>query len=312
MTFTALCALFSRSSFALPLALDTQPMIIVQPQQPMDVTPPTQQTIAFSLVTNDPPATTPSISEPETIAFSIVPAVTPPPAVVTTQTFAFPVIQVSKIEETEFTTLTATATQTRIVTVFLPEPSPAGQQSTTATTSTSQPPSTTSLVSSTTPKPTAWTAPRDMTDLSSFTVLGGNTKSLRVVTGIPSTASSTTAYTIADSAQPTAWTNDSAVVRAFYPKGSINPGNKEYPYGGGQFYATPLKVDDARNVTMSYSTFFPQDFEWVQGGKLPGLYGGHTGCSGGNDAGTCWSTRLMWRKDGEGELYLVRILLVSA
>ncbi|KIY68782.1 polysaccharide lyase family 14 protein [Cylindrobasidium torrendii FP15055 ss-10] len=308
MTVSALCALFSRSSFALPLASDTQPMIIVQPQQPMDATPPTEQTIAFSLVTNDPPPETPSLSEPETIALSIVPAVTSPPAVVTTQTFAFPVIQVSKIEETEFTTLTATATQTRIVTVFLPEPSPAKQPTTVTpppSSSTQPPPSTTtSQVSSTTSKPTAWAAPRDMVDLSPFTVLGGNTRSLNVVTGIPSAASSTTAYTIADAAQPTAWANDSAVIRAFYPKGSINPGNKEHPYGGGQFYATPLDVEEARNLTMSYSTFFPQDFEWVQGGKLPGLYGGHTGCSGGNDAGTCWSTRLMWRKDGEGELYL--------
>ncbi|KAI0713624.1 hypothetical protein C8Q76DRAFT_731980 [Earliella scabrosa] len=37
---------------------------------------------------------------------------------------------------------------------------------------------------------------------------------------------------------------------------------------------------------------------------MPGLYGGHDGCSGGDDALGCFSTRLMWRGGGVGELYL--------
>jgi len=34
------------------------------------------------------------------------------------------------------------------------------------------------------------------------------------------------------------------------------------------------------------------------------MYGGKTSCSGGDPAVHCFSTRLMWRTDGEGELYL--------
>lgn len=37
---------------------------------------------------------------------------------------------------------------------------------------------------------------------------------------------------------------------------------------------------------------------------MPGLYGGHGGCSGGQESEDCFSTRLMFRKDGMGELYL--------
>lgn len=37
---------------------------------------------------------------------------------------------------------------------------------------------------------------------------------------------------------------------------------------------------------------------------MPGLYGGHGGCSGGQQSEDCFSTRLMFRKNGMGELYL--------
>jgi len=50
--------------------------------------------------------------------------------------------------------------------------------------------------------------------------------------------------------------------------------------------------------------FFPAGFDFVKGGKLPGLYGGRPGCSGGDPALDCFSTRLMWRTNGAGELYL--------
>ncbi|TFL01094.1 polysaccharide lyase family 14 protein, partial [Pterulicium gracile] len=89
-----------------------------------------------------------------------------------------------------------------------------------------------------------------------------------------------------------------------YPALSINPGNPSFPTGGSQFYSTPLALHQARNVSLSYSVFFPRGFEWVRGGKLPGLYGGREGCSGGDEALDCFSTRMMWRAEGEGELYL--------
>ena len=100
-----------------------------------------------------------------------------------------------------------------------------------------------------------------------------------------------------------------AALQLFYPAGSINPESE--PQGGADFYASPIDISKANNVTLEYSVFFPADFDWVLAGKLPGLYGGHSGCSGGNDARSCFSTRLMWRAKGAGELYLVSKLRVS-
>lgn len=37
---------------------------------------------------------------------------------------------------------------------------------------------------------------------------------------------------------------------------------------------------------------------------MPGLYGGHSGCSGGKESEDCFSARLMWRTEGAGEVYL--------
>ncbi|KAJ4475583.1 polysaccharide lyase family 14 protein [Lentinula aciculospora] len=98
------------------------------------------------------------------------------------------------------------------------------------------------------------------------------------------------------------WTNATSALQILYPEHSIDPAQK--PQGGAEFYAVPLDLTDARSVTLEYSVFFPQDFDWVLGGKLPGLYGGRQGCSGGDAALDCFSTRLMWRKYGQGELYL--------
>lgn len=58
-------------------------------------------------------------------------------------------------------------------------------------------------------------------------------------------------------------------------------------------------------MLLSYEVAFDKGFQWVKGGKLPGLRGGSdtSGCEGGAEPnGTdCWSTRLMWRTAGEGE-----------
>lgn len=43
---------------------------------------------------------------------------------------------------------------------------------------------------------------------------------------------------------------------------------------------------------------------YLQGGKLPGLAGGPTGCGGGASAYDCWSVRIMWRRQGMGEAYV--------
>ncbi|GAA5922443.1 hypothetical protein JCM3775_005731 [Rhodotorula graminis] len=87
-----------------------------------------------------------------------------------------------------------------------------------------------------------------------------------------------------------------------YPAGSRNPSFS--PVGGMGFYTSQIDVTQATNVSFSYSLFFEDGFNFVKGGKLPGLYGGKSACSGGSAAENCFSTRLMFRKDGAGELYL--------
>ncbi len=96
------------------------------------------------------------------------------------------------------------------------------------------------------------------------------------------------------------------VLRVHYPKGSAAPSvsRKEgVPLGGGQFYAG-LDVPPQDSLRLSYDLRFADNFDFVKGGKLPGLFGG-AGASGGNipDGTDGFSTRLMWRREGQGEVY---------
>ncbi|KAI9492239.1 hypothetical protein BDB00DRAFT_958444 [Zychaea mexicana] len=92
------------------------------------------------------------------------------------------------------------------------------------------------------------------------------------------------------------------VLQVTYPVGSSNPAGS--PQGGIGFYAQPITLRrEARLVSFEYQVYFPDSFTFVKGGKLPGLYGGHEGCSGGSDSESCFSTRFMWRRQGDGEIY---------
>jgi hypothetical protein len=150
----------------------------------------------------------------------------------------------------------------------------------------------------------AWASPKFFTDLSAFNIthFAAGRDNLEVVVGI--TPGVEDIVHADDASSSKMWTNASAMLQLFYPKDSVNPASR--PQGGSEFYAKPLDISKANNVTLEYKVFFPGDFDWVRGGKLPGLYGGHTRCSGGNPALDCFSTRLMWRAGGAGELYLVR------
>lgn len=150
----------------------------------------------------------------------------------------------------------------------------------------------------------AWASPKIFTDLSAFNIthFASGKNNLEVVLGVTPGVEDITHADDAPSWR--LWTNASAMLQLFYPKDSINPA--KWPKGGSEFYATPLDISKASNVTLKYKVFFPGDFDWVKGGKLPGLYGGHTRCSGGSPALDCFSTRMMWRAGGAGELYLVK------
>lgn len=104
-------------------------------------------------------------------------------------------------------------------------------------------------------------------------------------------------------------------MRVNYPNGTTTPSAKSNPpnvVGGVGFYAQPISpsiLSKAKFVEFEYSVYFPPDFIFGRGGKLPGLYGGtgrKKGCSGGNDGGDCFSLRFMWRKLGAGEGYVYR------
>ncbi|KAG6897869.1 hypothetical protein C0992_009667 [Termitomyces sp. T32_za158] len=192
-----------------------------------------------------------------------------------------------------------------------------------------------------------WRNPKRMVDLSAFNIsaFSGGRHNIEIVQGIPdiiasfdvssahidanatasSSSSSSTTTTTSDSdsdsssdspdalasALATHWPPSTSTLQLHYPAGSINPAQPHRPIGGAQFYATPLDLARAHNVSLAYSAFFPVDFAWVRGGKMPGLYGGRGGCSGGDEARDCWSTRLMWRAGGEGEMYLVSVVFPS-
>ncbi|KAJ7932664.1 hypothetical protein B0H13DRAFT_766787 [Mycena leptocephala] len=196
----------------------------------------------------------------------------------------------------------APSTVTDIVTIFVP-------------TSPQPPPSSTSTAPEPSGAKAAWAAPAQMTDLSAWNISAfpAGQQNLRLVTGIPSSATPTSTAaaslfgaflspTGTPSSSYTAWDNASTVLQLLYPADSANPAAR--PVGGAEFYATPVDITSAQIATLGYSVFFPANFDWVKAGKLPGLYGGRMGCSGGDAALDCWSTRLMWRQHGVGELYL--------
>jgi len=99
-----------------------------------------------------------------------------------------------------------------------------------------------------------------------------------------------------------------STVHAHYAKGSYA---YRGPPGGLSFYSpghSSIDLTKAKEAWFGYSIFFTKDFDWVLGGKLFGLYGGNSddeavGCSGGRRSAACFSTRLMWRTDAQGEFY---------
>lgn len=99
---------------------------------------------------------------------------------------------------------------------------------------------------------------------------------------------------------------------AVYPAGSYNPngairGGFGFYLQGPEFFAQGLAT--ANEVLTSYSVMFESDWDWVEGGKLPGQFGGVDSsayqCSGGRqtDRIDCFDLRLMWRANGLGEVY---------
>ncbi|MFJ8825720.1 polysaccharide lyase [Streptomyces sp. NPDC102467] len=95
-------------------------------------------------------------------------------------------------------------------------------------------------------------------------------------------------------------------LRVHYPARSASPTvarTYDRPQGGTQLYL-PLRDGPVDRLHLRYYLRFPHGFDFVKGGKLPGLYGGHA-TSGGHvpDGENGLSTRYMWRSGGRGEVY---------
>ncbi len=94
---------------------------------------------------------------------------------------------------------------------------------------------------------------------------------------------------------------EGGVLRVSYPAGSFSPGRSEVRGGAG----FELRHGSARAACLAYKVRFPPGFDFVKGGKLPGLFSGDAprGCIA-DDTVSGFSSRLMWRAGGAGELYL--------
>lgn len=94
----------------------------------------------------------------------------------------------------------------------------------------------------------------------------------------------------------------SPALRVDYPAGTSSPSDAEE--GGAGFVVPVPALRQADRACLRYRVRFPAGFDFVKGGKLPGLYGGD-GPTGGDEVTgkNGFSMRFMWRKQGQGELY---------
>jgi hypothetical protein len=96
------------------------------------------------------------------------------------------------------------------------------------------------------------------------------------------------------------------ILRVSYPKGSWSPRNtmKSGIDVGGMGFRATCGIEPQDKLHLRYYVRFPTGFQFVKGGKLPGLYGGK-GNSGGKQPNgrDGFSVRLMWRRNGDGEVY---------
>jgi polysaccharide lyase-like protein len=89
-------------------------------------------------------------------------------------------------------------------------------------------------------------------------------------------------------------------VQVTYPAGSSSPSSG---HPGGAQASLRIAFGPVDNATLTYRIRFPAGFQWVKGGKLPGLCGGacYTGSNNG-PSGFC--ARFMWRTAGAGEVLI--------
>lgn len=131
-----------------------------------------------------------------------------------------------------------------------------------------------------------WSLPDNATDLSAFSITSftAGANNLEVLDGSP--MQSTGQAALSTTAEK--WDRGFNSIRVTYPKGTSHQKPKSHSNstnpGGVDFHAYPLDLSTARNVSFEYAVWFPEDFDFGQGGVLPGLFGGDGECSGKSNA----------------------------
>ena len=84
-----------------------------------------------------------------------------------------------------------------------------------------------------------------------------------------------------------------------------------YPAGGWGSSESGAQImfslPPAETMTAEYRVRFAEGFEFVKGGKLPGLAGGSATTGNRRPTGDGWSARFMWRSGGDAVLYLYHL-----
>lgn len=102
----------------------------------------------------------------------------------------------------------------------------------------------------------------------------------------------------------TSYDSGKEAIRVLYSKGSWAPSAGETDgYGGFNFYASPATFP-TNEACLQYNLKFEQNFDWVKGGKLPGMWIGNIGASGGNHDVNGYSYRSAWHANGAAQAYL--------
>lgn len=89
-------------------------------------------------------------------------------------------------------------------------------------------------------------------------------------------------------------------LRVAYASGEIGPDR------GGAGWRWKFSKQPKPKAELRYTVMFEEGFDFVKGGKLPGLCGGPKTITGGDKCTGFdgWSARLMWRSEGRGQAYV--------
>lgn len=107
---------------------------------------------------------------------------------------------------------------------------------------------------------------------------------------------------------------DNQTAKITYAENSVNP-SSDKP-GGFVFYVSPKDKFPSEEIYLSYRVYFGDNsqsnrkllennqFDWVKGGMLPGLWIGKMGAQDTKHLEDGASCRIMWRSKGQAEAYL--------